>query len=267
MSLFYLFLIAAIQGLTEFLPISSSGHLALLPQLSGQYDQGLILDVAVHVGSLVAVVFYFWRDVKLALGGLARLLRGKVDTQGAFLAMCLVLSCIPVAIAGFFVHVFGLNEMLRSVAVIGWTMLGFGLVLYWADKTGACERMATSWTLKHAVFMGLAQVLALIPGTSRSGITITAARRLGYQRESAARLSMLMSIPAIIASGILLGADVAFAADWETARFGLIAAVFAFATAWVALAAMMRLLRRISFTPFVIYRVVLGAILLFVAYS
>lgn len=267
MTLFYLFVIAAIQGLTEFLPISSSGHLALLPLMTGAADQGVALDVAVHVGSLFAVILYFWSDVCIAAKGTLRLATGRIDTQGAFLALCLLIASIPVIIAGLILHVTGLQEALRSIAVIGWTMLGFGLVLYWADKTGKTTKTSANWSIKDAVTMGLAQILALIPGTSRSGITITAARRLGYGREGAARLSMLMSIPVIIASGAVLSVDVIAQADWQTAKFGMIAAVFAFGTAWLALALMMRLLHSVSFTPYVIYRVVLGIILLGVAYG
>lgn len=267
MTLFHLILVAAIQGLTEFLPISSSGHLVLLPALTGQPDQGLAIDVAVHVGSLFAVVLYFWSDVKTAAGGTLRLLQGKVDTQGAFLALCLGIATVPVIIAGLVIKMIGLDEMMRSVAVIGWTMLGFGIVLYWADKTGTSERTASGWTLKDAFIMGLAQILSLIPGTSRSGITITAARRLGYDREGAAKLSMLMSIPTIIASGSLLGADVIGEANWQMAKDGALAAVFSFISALLALAIMMRLLKSVSFTPYVIYRLTLGVILLIYAYS
>lgn len=267
MTLFHLFLVAAIQGLTEFLPVSSSGHLVLLPAITGGPDQGLAIDVAVHVGTLFAVVLYFWADVKIALQGSLRLIRGRVDTQGAFLALGLVVATIPVVIVGAVIKLTGLDEMLRSVAVIGWTMLGFGLVLYWADKTGTHDRTAADWRLKDAVTMGLAQVLALIPGTSRSGITITAARRLGYDREGSAKLAMLMSIPTIAASGLLLGVDVIQEADWAVARDGLIAAAFAFVSALLALALMMRLLRSVSFTPYVIYRVILGIVLLIYAYS
>ena len=267
MTLFQLFLVAVIQGITEFLPISSSGHLILLPALTGGPDQGLGIDIAVHVGTLCAVVMYFWSDVRQALAGLIRLARGKVDTPGAFLALGLMIATLPVVIFGLIIKLAGLDELLRSVAVIGWTMLGFGLVLYWADMTGRTEKTSTDWTIRDAVFMGLAQVLALIPGTSRSGITITAARRLGYGREGAARLSMLMSIPTIAASGILLGADVIGQANWALARDALIGAVFAFVAALAALSLMMRLLRSVSFTPYVIYRVLLGVALLVYAYS
>jgi undecaprenyl-diphosphatase len=146
-------------------------------------------------------------------------------------------------------------------------MLGFGLVLYWADQKGKQTKDARDWGLRDAAVMGLWQVLALIPGTSRSGITITGARQLGYTREDGARIAMLMSIPTIIASGVLLSVDVVRQADTQLAKDGAIAAVFAFVSALLALSLMMRLLRSVSFTPYVIYRVILGIVLLVIAYS
>jgi undecaprenyl-diphosphatase len=267
MSLFTLVLVAAIQGITEFLPVSSSGHLILLPQLTGRADQGLVIDVAVHLGTLLAVILYFWRDVRGAVLGLARLARGRVDTPGARLALLLIVATIPAVILGLILKLTGLDAAMRSTAVIGWTMLIFGLVLFWADQTGGVEKQATDWSLRDAVVMGLWQALALIPGTSRSGITITAARRLGYAREDGAKLAMLMSIPVILASGVLLGAEVALTADAAAARDGALAAAMAFVAALAALALMMRLLRSVSFTPYVIYRVILGVVLLVIAYS
>ena len=267
MPLFTLFLVAVIQGLTEFLPVSSSGHLILLPALTGTEDQGQVIDVAVHVGTLFAVILYFWKDVKLALGGTVQLLQGKLETRGAFLALCLLVATIPVIIVGVILKLTGLSDMMRSVAVIGWAMLIFGLVLYWADQTGKTTKITESWTLKDAVILGLWQAVALIPGTSRSGITITGARQLGYAREDAARIAMLMSIPTIIAAGALLGLEVVGTADAALARDGAIAAVFAFFAALVALIFMMRLLRSVSFTPYVIYRVILGIVLLVYAYT
>jgi undecaprenyl-diphosphatase len=267
MTLFHLFLVAAIQGLTEFLPVSSSGHLILLPHLSGMEDQGQVIDVAVHVGSLFAVMLYFRQDVAKATAGFGRLIRGKIDTPGAFLALCLSVATGPVILAGVILHLTGLSDMMRNITVIGWTMLGFGVLLYWADQRGPTHRKAEGWTLKDAVIMGLWQALALIPGTSRSGITITGGRLLGYGREDAARLAMLMSIPTIIASGLLLGADVAADANAAVARDGALAALMAFGAALLALHLMMRLLRTVSFTPYVIYRIALGVILLTIAYS
>lgn len=267
MPLFHLILIAVIQGITEFLPVSSSGHLILLPNLTGLDDQGVVIDVAVHVGTLFAVILYFWSDVKIALAGTLRLIRGKIDTPGAFLALCLAIATVPVVVIGLALHLTGLNDALRSTAVIGWAMLIFGIYLYWADQTGAQDRTAERWSIKHAAIMGLWQAVALIPGTSRSGITISAARQLGYARHDAAKLAMLMSIPTILASGVVLAADVAIQADAAAARDGAIAAAFAFVAALLALGIMMRLLRSVSFTPYVIYRVILGVILLWVAYT
>lgn len=267
MPLFQLILIAVIQGLTEFLPVSSSGHLILLPSLTGLEDQGAVIDVAVHVGTLFAVVLFFWADVKIALAGTVRLIRGRIDTPGAFLALCLGIATVPVVVLGLVLYLTGLNEALRSTAVIGWAMLIFGIVLYWADQSGAQARTADRWSIKHAAIMGLWQALALVPGTSRSGITISAARRLGYARHDAAKLAMLMSIPTIFASGVVLSADVIARADAAVARDAAIAAVFAFAAALLALGVMMRLLRSVSFTPYVVYRVILGLVLLGIAYS
>lgn len=267
MTMFQLVLIALIQGITEFLPISSSGHLILLPGLTGMEDQGQVIDVAAHVGTLAAVILFFWSDVRLAFWGTFRLVQGKVDTKGAFLALCLLIATVPVIMVGLILKLTGLEDMMRSVAVIGWTMLIFGLFLYWADQTGATERQAEGWTMRHALIMGLWQAVALIPGTSRSGITITAARILGYERQDAARLAMLMSIPTIIASAVLLGADVVRTADAAAARDGAIVAGMSFVAALAALGIMMRLLRSVSFTPYVIYRVILGVVLLWIAYT
>lgn len=267
MSLFHLVLVAIIQGITEFLPVSSSGHLILLPNLTGLDDQGQAIDVAVHVGTLGAVILYFWQDVKKAISGIPKLLRFQIDAPEPFLALCLVIATVPVIIFGLILKVTGLDDLMRSTAVIGWTMLLFGIVLYWTDQKGKEERTGEQWTLKHAFHMGLWQALALIPGTSRSGITISAGRLLGYSRHEAARLAMLMSIPTILASGALLSVEVIATADMAVARDGAIAAAFAFVSAFLALIFMMKLLKSVSFTPYVIYRCILGVILLWIAYT
>lgn len=267
MTLFHLFILAVIQGLTEFLPVSSSAHLILLPQLTGMQDQGLVIDIAVHVGTLGAVVLYFWKDVKVVLAGVVDVLRGRLTTEDARLALLFALATVPVVVFGLLLNLSGLDEAMRSIKVIGWSMLVFGLVLYWFDQRGPAHKTATDWSVRDAVILGLWQAVALIPGTSRSGITITGARALGYTRQDGARISMLMSIPTIFASGILLGGEVAATADWQAARDGAIAAAFAFFAALLALTLMMRLLRSVSFTPYVVYRVVLGAVLLWIAYT
>ncbi len=262
-----LFLLAVIQGITEFLPVSSSGHLVLLPNLAGLPDQGLVIDVAVHVGTLGAVLLYFRDDVARILSGMIRMAKGRFDGPDARLARLLLLATLPVMIAGLAFRLTGLDLMLRSVTVIAWATLIFGVALWWADRTGARDRAARDWNPRDAVIMGLWQAVALVPGTSRSGITITAARRLGYARIDAARLAMLMSIPTLVASGTLLGLEVASALDLPKARDGCIAAALAFAAALVALHLMMRLVERVGFAPFAIYRVVLGLALLAWSYG
>jgi len=267
MPLLHLFLVAVIQGLTEFLPVSSSGHLILLPNLTGLDDQGQLIDVAVHVGTLGAVVLYFWRDVRVVLSGIPKLLRWQIDGPGPWLALCLMIATLPVVLVGLALHVTGLSDAMRNITVIGWTMLVFGLLLYWADQRFPATRAAKDWSLKHAAILGLWQAVALIPGTSRSGICITGARTLGYSRREAARLAMLMSIPTILASGVVLGLDTILAADMAALGDGVIAAAFAFLAALAALWGMMALLTRVSYTPYVIYRVGLGLVLLWIAYT
>lgn len=266
MPLLDLLILALIQGITEFLPISSSGHLILLPALTGADDQGVTLDVAVHVGTLVAVITYFRTDVAVALRGTRDVLRGNLTTPGAHLAIALAISTVPVVLVGLILKLTGLSDQMRSVAVIGWAMLLFGIVLYWADKASVQTRDATQWSFRHAVIMGLWQAVALIPGTSRSGITITGARFLGYDRLSAARLSMLMSIPTILMAAAMIALDVP-AGNARIWRDAAIAAILAGLAALLALAVMMRFLRRVSYTPYVVYRVVLGVILLAIAYT
>ena len=265
MALWHLILLALIQGVTEFLPISSSGHLILLPMLTGMEDQGTALDIALHLGTLGAVVLYFRTDVARALSGTWGLLRRRWGPDER-LAAALAIATIPVILAGFVLKFTIGPEALRSVAVIGWATTGFGLLLWWFDRHGAQTREIGDWTLGQALRLGLWQAIALIPGTSRSGICITGARAMGFAREDAARIAMLMSIPTILASGALLVLDVAGDADGALLHDAAIAALLSFFAALGALALMMRLLRSVSFTPYVIYRLALGVFLLGWAY-
>ncbi|MCH2076743.1 MAG: undecaprenyl-diphosphate phosphatase [Rhodobacteraceae bacterium] len=265
MPLFHLILVALIQGITEFLPVSSSGHLVLLPMLSGYEDQGLAIDIAAHVGTLFAVVLYFWSDVRLALGGFGRMLRGKIDTQGAWLALCLTIATVPVMVVGLIFKLTGLADALRSAEVIAWTMILFGVLLYVADQRASLTRTQAQLSLNDALKLGLWQAVALVPGTSRSGVTITGALMLGYTREDGARIAMLMSIPTIIASGILAGAD-AIGSDVALRDVSIVIGL-SFVAALAALSLMMRLLKTVSFTPYVIYRLLVGVALLMLVYS
>jgi undecaprenyl-diphosphatase len=267
MSLFHLIILAIIQGVTEFLPVSSSAHLILLPNLTDLEDQGRFLDVAVHVGTLGAVIVYFWSDSLSALRGLGHLSTGRTKTKQARLALLLIIATVPAVGFGFILSVTGLIDHMRTPVVIGWTMLIFGLVLYVADQFGRQQKRADDWTMRDAIIMGVWQAIALIPGTSRSGATITAARFLGYERKDGTRLAMLMSIPIIIASGTLELAGVWSDANWPAIHEGMVAAALSFIAAIIALVFMMRLLTFVSFTPYVIYRVILGLGLLVWAYA
>ncbi|WP_380055058.1 undecaprenyl-diphosphate phosphatase [Falsihalocynthiibacter sp. SS001] len=267
MSFFHLVLVAIIQGITEFLPVSSSGHLILLPILLEIPDQGQVIDVAAHVGTLFAVILYFRTDVALAFRGLPAMLMGRLNEPGAKLCFLLAVATVPVVICGLLLKLSGIDDAMRNITVIGWTMLLFGIVLYFADQKGETAKTQENWSLRDAIIMGLWQAVALIPGTSRSGATITGARFLGYDRQDGAKLAMLMSIPTIIASGTLSAIELAATADASVAADGAVVAVFSFGTALLALSLMMRLLRSTSFTPYVIYRVALGCVLLWIAYT
>ncbi len=257
MSYNYLIILALIQGLTEFLPVSSSAHLAVLPRLTGQPDQGLLIDVAVHIGTLAAVMITFATEVKHITHGAFDIARGRRKTQNATLAFALFIATIPVVIAGFILQITGLVAVLRSVEIIAYAMIGFGIILYIFDKRPANKNF-TDWTLIDAIKIGLWQATALIPGASRAGVCITGARGLGYDRASSVRIAMVMSIPTIIASGVLLGGRAIFTADRNALAVAGIAAVLSCIAAMVALAIMTRLLRVVSFTPYVIYRVIFG---------
>ena len=265
MDILHLAVLAIVQGITEFLPVSSSGHLVLVPLFMDVPDQGLVMDVAVHVGTLGAVALYFWRDVWAMIAGLGRMLRGRRE-PGARLAGLLVAGTIPVVGAGF-----ALNHYypagIRGLEVIGWTTLGFGVLLMIADQVGMTLRRIEHLRLGDAVMIGLVQALALIPGTSRSGICMTAARMMGMERQDAARFSMLLGIPAILGAGTLKGYELWESGNAQLTSDAFIGAGLAFATALIAIAVMMAWLRRATFTPFAVYRIFLGGFLLAVSYG
>jgi undecaprenyl-diphosphatase len=261
----HIVVLALVQGITEFLPISSSGHLILVPIVAGWPDQGLMIDVAVHVGTLGAVLLYFWRDVWMMLAGLGRLARGRWD-PGAKLAVLVIVATLPVVVAGFILDHF-YPQGLRSIEVIGWTTLLFGIVLYLADAFGLTVRRMEHMRFSDAAVIGVSQVLALIPGTSRSGITMTAARMLGFDRTDAARFSMLLSMPTILGAGTLKGWELYQSGDAQLTADAFAVAGLAMVSALVAITLLMAWLRRATFTPFVVYRVVLGVLLLAFAYG
>lgn len=265
MTILHIVVLAVVQGVTEFLPVSSSGHLVLVPIFTNWPDQGLVIDVAVHVGTLLAVMLYFWRDMAMMVMGLWRFLRGRKD-PGAKLAGLIVLATIPVVIAGYFLNKHYPGAF-RSLTVIGWTTLGFGIFLYIADKFGMTLRRVEHLRVSDAILIGIAQILALIPGTSRSGITMSVARLVGMERPDAARFSMLMSIPVILGAGTLKIRELIVQGNTQLTNDAFAAAGLAFIAALISIAVLMAWLKRASFAPFVVYRIVLGAGLLAIAYG
>lgn len=269
MTLFHLFILAIVQGITEFLPISSSAHLVLLHEVGGPSGDALALDVAVHLGSIVAVILYFRHDVAAAVIGIRPAIRGRLESYEARLALGLAIATVPALVFGVVLQLTGWVHHLRDITVIGWMMIVFGAFLYAAHRFMPEARGATEWRIRDAVIMGLWQAVALVPGVSRSGITMTAGRLLGFDRHSAAKVALLMSIPITLATGGALGMELR-KVDFATSAIlseSLTAAAVAFVAAWLALATMMKLLNRVSFTPYVLYRIGLGCVLLWIAYT
>ena len=265
MSLLQIVVLAVVQGITEFLPISSSGHLVLTSRVLGWPDQGLLIDIAVHAGTLLAVIVYFWRDLwEMTLGAVGIFTGRRSPSQR--LIGCLAIATVPIVFAGYF-GIDYIEDVLRSVELIGWTTLGFGVLLWVVDRLCMTVRRLEHLTYGGALLVGLAQVLALLPGTSRSGITMTACRLLGMERRDAARFSMLLSIPTILGAAILAGLKIYKSGDLTLGLDAAIAAALSFVTALVAIAFMMRWLMHATFTPFVIYRILLGIGLLYWVYS
>ncbi|WP_299586583.1 undecaprenyl-diphosphate phosphatase [uncultured Microbulbifer sp.] len=265
MEIFQIVVLALIQGLTEFLPISSSAHLILPAEVFGWQDQGLAFDVAVHFGSLIAVVLYFRKDIGLllcdGLGGL----KSRQFTDEGRLAWLIVLATIPVGLVGLIFKGY-IETHLRTAAVIAATTIGFGLLLWWADVRGARRQNLAQLNWKKALIIGCAQVLALIPGTSRSGITMTAGLMLGMKREAAARFSFLLSIPAIALPSMLLTYDLL---ALESVPWGdiLLGTVLSFISAYLCIHFFLQFISRIGMAPFAIYRLILGAALIWIIWG
>ncbi|MEN8217725.1 MAG: undecaprenyl-diphosphate phosphatase [Pseudomonadota bacterium] len=260
MDIWQIIVLAVTQGLTEFLPISSSAHLILLPHLTGWEDQGVAFDVAVHVGSLLAVLMYFRADLKPLLESWIQSIKTRQLTPESRLVWGVGIGTIPAALLGLAIAGLDFDEYLRSPLILATATIVFGLLLGWADVIGKRERDEYSLTWKDILLIGLAQALALIPGTSRSGITITAALLLGINRKAAARFSFLLSIPIIILAGAneslsLIGTSV----DWTALS---LAVAFSAISAYLCIHAFISLLDRIGMLPFVVYRLGLGIVLL-----
>ena len=263
----HILLLSILQGITEFLPVSSSGHLILFSKFTSFPDQGLALDVAVHVGSIIAVMIYFSSTIWQIIKGLAKsYFLPNFKNEGNRLFWLIVIGTIPAVIFGLWLKESGMEE-LRSTRLIGWTILCFGILLFIADKVGMTIRKVEHLTILDAILIGLAQCLALIPGTSRSGITITMGRFLGMERREAAKFSMLLSIPAIVAAAVLTGWEVWQAGDFQEIGWMFDGVVFSYISSVIAIYIVMWWLKKSTFLPFVIYRIILGTILLLDSYG
>lgn len=253
--------LALLQGLTEFLPISSSAHLILLPKIVGWQDQGLEFDVAVHVGTLGAVLIYFRRELQQMTRDWMTSVTSRRQTAESRLAWGVLLGTVPVGLCGLLFKE-QVEQNLRSPIVIALATLLFGLLLWWADARGKRQRDEYTLTVSDIAVIGIAQAVALIPGTSRSGITMTAGLMLGLTRQAAARFSFLLSIPVIMLAGMLSVLDLwreSSLVDWQALITG---AMIAGITAYACIFFFLKLLERVGMLPFVIYRLVLGAVLL-----
>jgi len=262
MDIFQLIILAIIQGLTEFLPVSSSAHLILPAQILGWEDQGAMIDLMAHFGTLFAVMAYFHKDVAGIITGFFDLLGRKLN-KNSLLALNIILATPPVLLLGAAIEFGGFDAALRSPLIIALAFMFFGVVLWLADIWGKQTKTTEELTWKGAIFMGLAQAVALIPGTSRSGITMTAALSMGMIRSESARFSMLMSLPVIGVGGLYamlkLVSEGSGAANLGA---GLTVAGLSFIVAYATIAIFMKYVPKIGMFPFMIYRLILGAVLL-----
>lgn len=266
MTIYEIIILAIIQGLTEFLPISSSAHLILPEQILGWKSHGLAFDVAVHVGSLLAVMIYFREDIVRLTAAWFTSGFCKQQSSDSRLAWWVIIGTIPAGLCGFLMKDW-IELNARSALIIAITTIIFGLLLWYADAKATQRKTIHQITLKDTLFIGFAQAMAIIPGTSRSGVTMTAGLMLGLDRESAARFSFLLSIPIILAAGLFSGLDLLEAkhqVDWAALIYG---AAFSFVAAYLCIHLFLNFISRIGMLPFVIYRLVLGAVLLIFVFT
>lgn len=256
--------LALVQGICEFLPISSSGHLVLVPHFFGWPDQGLAFDVAVHVGTLFAVVTYFRRELGAMIRAWFGSIAGRGMTPDAKLAWCVILGTIPVGLVGLFLGGV-IEEKLRNPLAVATSLAVFGALMWIADRYGRRERDELSVGWRDAILIGCAQALALMPGTSRSGVTMTMARALGLTREGAARFSFLLAVPGIgmagAYEGLKLVTDAGHTVDWPVIGLGVAVAAV---TGYLCITWLLRVINRIGLGPFAIYRFLVAGTLFWI---
>lgn len=263
MSWIHIVVLAVVQGLTEILPVSSSGHLVLVPNVMDWKDQGLVFDVAVHFGTLVAICLYFREDVRRLVQGGLRFLGGDTTSSESRLALCIGIGTIPAAVAGL-LFAGWIAANLRDPMVVVATLSGYGILLALADWFGRRRRDMADIGIGDALVIGVAQALALVPGTSRSGVTITAGMALGLKRQEAARFSFLLSAPVILLATLYEVALIVIEGATVTVGTLALGALISALVAYLTIGFFMRFVNAIGLIPFAVYRIVLAAVILFV---
>ena len=246
-------ILSAIQGISEFLPVSSAAHLVLVSKYYSFVNQNLLIDICLHLGSLIAIIFYFRND-------LFNLVKNK-----NFLFK-IILGTIPIIPVGYILYQTGMIDQLRNLEVIGWSSFIFAIILYLSDKSKISKKINNDFTNKSAIFIGLFQILALIPGVSRSGITITSGRLLGFNRFDSAKISFLLSIPTLAAASVLGIYSIYKEESVELNFLAIIAVIFSFIFSYITIAIFLNFVKKFSLNIFVIYRLILSIFILIVAY-
>ncbi len=248
-----IFILSTIQGVTEFLPISSSSHLILISEFLNFQNQNLFIDVSCHIGSFFAVLIYFRNDI-------FNFIKNKI------LFAKILISSLPVMIVGYFLVESGIIDKIRNIEIIAWTTIIFGILLYISDKFKIEKNVKNNFSFKEAIFIGIFQILSLVPGVSRSGIAITAARLLNYNRIDSAKISFLLSIPILGAVSFFGLKNIVFSNDIFFTKINIASILLSFIFSLITINFFLKYLKRFSLNIFVYYRVFLGLILLFIAY-
>ena len=246
-------ILALIQGVSEFLPISSAAHFVLISKYYEFNNQNLLIDICLHLGSLIAIIFYFRKD-------LFNFIQNK-----RFLIKILI-GTIPIIPVGYILYQTGLINHLRNLEIIGWTTLIFGIILYISDKAKSNKNIITDFTNKSAIIIGLFQVISLIPGVSRSGITITSGRFLGFSRFDSAKISFFLSIPTLAAASVLGIYNIYKEDSTELNFLAIIAVIFSSIFSYFTIALFLNYIRKFNLNVFVIYRIFLSLLILFIVY-
>jgi len=246
-------ILSAIQGISEFLPVSSAAHLVLVSKYYEFANQNLLIDICLHLGSLLAVIIYFRND-------LFNFVKNR-----SFLTKILI-GTIPIVPVGYIVYQTGLIGHLRNLEIIGWTSLIFGILLYISDKSKVTKKMETEFTNKSAIFIGLFQVLALIPGVSRSGITITSGRLLGFSRFDSTKISFFLSIPTLVAASAIGIYNIYREGSTELNFLAIVAVIFSFIFSYITIALFFNFIKKFSLNVFIIYRIALSLFILGIVY-